>query len=148
MSLRRNLLDAFVSVLNTDAPSDIPLARARRSLPEAKITTSEINVYFAAEDVQVKGGRFGPIVVRDVRIVVECRDVTSDPEEVDTLMDPLTDWVQKALGSSGNLGGLAIDLVEVGTTWTPFYLERYYPITRTSYVVSFQTSRKDPNSPV
>jgi hypothetical protein len=146
VSLRRTLLDAFKTTLNTNTPSGIPAARVRRSLPESRITEPEINIYFAAEDVTVKGGRFGPLVTRDVRIIVECRHVTTDPDAVDTIMDPLMDWVSKAINSSGNLNSLAIDVVEIGSTWTPFYLEKYYPITRTSFVVTHQTSRKDPNA--
>lgn len=147
MSLRRDVCTAFLALINTDRPTDVPEARARRSLPEARITDNEINVYFAVEDVNVKGGRFGPLVTRELRIVVECRGVTSDPDEVDTMMDPLIDWVSKSINSGNNLDGKAIDVVEIGTTWTPFYLDKYYPITRTSFVVSFQTGRKDPNSP-
>lgn len=147
MSLRRDILNAFVTLLNgVTKPGGVPDARVRRSLPESIITQSEINVYFVAEDVTVKGGRFGPIVTRDVRIIVECRAVTTDPEQIDPIMDPLTDWAVESIMGGNNLGGLAIDVVELGTTWTPHFMDKYYPVTRTSFVVSFQTSRKNSNS--
>ena len=145
--IRRAVLNEVVAVLNgATKPPGIPTARARRSLPEAAIREPEINVYFASEDVTVKGGRFGPVYQKDVRIVVECRAVTTEADEIDTILDPYLEWVEKSINSSNNLNNKAIDVVELGTTWTPYFLDKFFPVCRTSFLVSYTTNRKNPGA--
>jgi hypothetical protein len=143
-SIRLQIAQEVVILLNAVAkPVSVPESRLRRPIPSGPIGGPEINVYLAAEDVEVKGGRHGPLYQRRMRLVVECRNVTSDPTEVDTILDPLLVWVSKAINDSDNINRRAIDVVEGSTSWFTFYQERIYPIASMNFIIDYQTARKD-----
>jgi hypothetical protein len=146
-SIRQQITASMVVYLNAAGkPVGVPSAKIRRPVPDGPITSPEINVYFAAEAVEVKGGKYGPLVQRKVRVVVEARAVTTDPTKVDEILDPMLVWISKALTNSDNLGRLATDLVEMDTTWVPFYMEKIYSVARTSFLIEYQTNRKNPEA--
>lgn len=140
---REEIMTAILSDLNTNRPSGVPEFKNRRLLPESPVASATCSVYWNIERVQAKGNRTFPIVNRSAEFVVEYRDVTIDETELDSMMEPLIKWGTKALVKEKPLGGKAIEIVEQSTTWTPFFLEKYYPIVRQIFVVTFQTSKYD-----
>jgi hypothetical protein len=138
--------EAILILNGASKPVGVADARLRRPQPGIPVGGPEINVYLAAEDVEVKGGRHGPLYQRRMRLVIECRDVTSDPEEVDPILDPPLVWISKALNASDNIHRKATDVVEGSTTWMTFYQERIYPIAAVSFIIDYQASRRDPES--
>lgn len=146
-SVRESIILETAVILNgLSKPMGIPDARVRRPVPEGPITAPQINVYFAAEDNEVKGGRHGPLTQHRIRLVIEARAVTADPDEVDLILEPYLVWISKSMANSDNLNRWATDVVELGTVWTPFYMEKIYAVARVSFLIEYQTNRKNPES--
>lgn len=144
MSIRELIANAVVAALNSiGKPVGIPDARVRRPNPQGVITEPEINVYFLNEGSQLRGNS---VYKRSLTIVVECRAVTTEPEEVDVVLEPLLTWTSKALNGSNNLSRTALSLLESGTVWFPVYLDKIYSNSRTNYLIEYQTSKTDPES--
>lgn len=143
-SLNLQHLRRVVDVLNTNRPSDVPEARLRRRAPAEQVTDFELNVFYGGTVPQPVGGRHGPLTKHRMNVVIEARGITDDSEEVDSLLDHIYVWAVQALMGSRQLGGQVLGIEEGETSPAPFYLERYYPILRTLFVIEFQTRRDDP----
>jgi hypothetical protein len=145
-SRRQTILEAIIPILNgSGKPMGVPDARLRRPLPDTPIQTSEINVYPVTQDTEGKGGKYGPLHQNRLRVVIEVR-APSDVLTVDSILDTPLVWISQALMGSKNVGGLATDVLEVGTVWGPVYLDRIISVARVSFVIEFQTSRLNPES--
>ena len=145
MSVRQDIINAVIEYLNTNRPPDVPEARDRRPAPNGPITESEINVFMLDETTRVKGGAHGPLYQKILTVIVECRDVTTDPEAVNEVVEPLLIWASRALNNSDSLGRRATNLMETGVVWVPVYMEKIYATARMSFSIEYQVNRKDPN---
>ena len=144
MSIRELIAGAIVAALNViSKPVGIPDARVRRPNPQGVITEPEINVFFLNEGNQLRGNS---VYKRSLTVVVECRAFTTDPEQVDAVLEPLLTWTSRALNGSNNLSRTALSLLETGTTWFPVYLDKIYSNSRTNFLIEYQTSKTDPDS--
>ena len=58
-----------------------------------------------------------PVVVRDLRVAVDCRVGVAEGQTVEDALDALLVWVTKAILADPRLGALAIHTEENGTDW-------------------------------
>ena len=139
-TIRAQILDLALAALNTDRPTGIPVATRVRLEPLEDQEAPAIAVYIGAESVEPATNRHGPLVKRELELVVECRVVGDTP---DVLLDPLVDWTSRTL--TGLESTLFHDIQEAGTDFR-FELSGYlYGLAVQRFRVLYQTQRADPS---
>lgn len=115
-TIRNQILEAQLSALNTGTPAGVPQADRELidDLPQA--TLLAISIGEAKEVIERKGGPRGPSVIRNLVTAVDCwaRGTTAVP--AGKALDPLLEWVTKALGGN-RLGGLIDTEEELEIQW-------------------------------
>lgn len=138
-TLRERIIAAALTALNTGRPADVPEATRLKTTPYEATQLPAMTIYPVREDVEDVGGRFGPIVKRALTLRIECR-ATGEP--VDQKLDPLLAWATKAL-SGNNLGGLVIDIAEIGTEWAVEPAEAVHGIALVDFTALYATKTND-----
>lgn len=127
-SIREQLILAAVAALVASPPAGVPAVdRSRGYALEVANLPSGVVVPLK-EEVDVVGGLGGPIVKRRLRVAIVWRGfraaspATAGP---DTALDAALNWGVKTLVGS-NLGGLAMYLEEVSTSWEYEQGEKFF----------------------
>lgn len=141
-TLRADIVSAVVAALNTNRPAGVPAAsRLRQSQFEASETPS-ISVYPANESISPASNRPGPIVKRELQLVVEARVAGDDP---DVLLDPAVSWIEQAVTSLDST--LIHDAPQAVAIQHEFAVGTVpHGVARVSFVVSYQTRRINPEA--
>lgn len=142
MSVRKQLRDAAIALLNNQRPANIPECTKRRYIPGEKLTEPRIAAFFGEEDATRPGGRSGPLTKRSLTLVLQAMVVVETPDEADDAMEPLLEHIVERMGDS-NLGGLALDITEESTLWASGQAGAFYLVGLTRWKIEFQTKRND-----
>jgi len=139
-TIREQIIEAAVAAVNSGAPAGVPACVRTVMQPAEQAQLPTITVFPVREEVDpAKAGRWGPIIVRTLylRFVIYA---TGDP--ADGALDPIVEWVAKAIGGS-QLGGLAQDAVEHELTWQ--YDEGNFAVAAVAmdFRIEYQTLRND-----
>lgn len=105
-TLREQLLSQVLVQLNTSTPAGVPLAERSRGDDIPPATATAISVRPIREVTSRAGGPGSAVVHRKLLLAVECWAAAGTGQAVDQVLDPLLEWVTKALGGS-TLGGKA-----------------------------------------
>lgn len=141
-SRRIAVREAAIIALNTDRPSDVPEAGRRRYAPGMPLEQSQIAVFFAREVTSPPTNRTFGVASRSLNLAVQCAVPVVNVEDADDAIEPLLNWAVKALALS-TLGGLAVNIREETTDWSPVQADVVYMIATILFVVEYQTKRDD-----
>lgn len=146
-TVRQQIRDAVITLLNTDRPTGVPAASSRRYIPGRRDTDPRIAVYFFRERSQRPGGRGGPLRNRNLFLATVPIVAMEDPAEIDDALEPMLEWIVSRLGNT-NLGGLALDLEELGdggdsTAWAVEDRDLVYAAAPMVWRIEYQTLRDD-----
>lgn len=140
-TLRKQIIDACVTALNTARPAGIPAAsRIRQDQFEASATPS-ISVYPGDEAVEPASNRHSPLVKRRLTVVVEVRIAGNNPDQI---LDPAVAWVEKTVSSLSS--SLIHDVNEVAVNYEFAIGTEPHGLARCSFVIHYQTRRTDPEA--
>jgi hypothetical protein len=141
-TIRQQVRDAAIDAINVDRDPDIPEATKRRWVPGESAQCPMISVFFVEEPATGIGGRHGGLVERALRIAVQSIAAGELPEFSDDLVEPMLAHVVSRLGNT-NLGGLALDIVELSTKWESATADRHYVAATQIWSINYQTKRHD-----
>jgi len=144
-TVRQQVRDAAIDAINASRDPDLPEATKRRWVPGESAQCPMISVFFVEEPVSGIGGRHGGLIERQLRIAVQCIDSTDLPQFSDDAVEPMLAHVVERLGNT-NLGGLALDIVELSTKWEAATADRHYIAATMLWSINFQTKRHDLNA--
>lgn len=141
-TLRNQIVTAVVTALNTNRPAGVAEAsRLRQSQFEASETPS-VSVYPAQESIAQATNRPGPLVRRELQIVVEARVAGDEPDE---LLDPTVAWIEQAVTQLDST--LIHDAPEAVAVQHEFAVGAVpHGVARVSFVVRYQTRRNNPEA--
>lgn len=139
-TIREQIIEAAVAAMNNSPPAGVPACVRTLMQPSEQDQLPTITTFPVREEVDPgKTGRWGPLIVRTLylRFVIYA---SGDP--ADGALDPIVEWVARALGGS-QLGGLAQDTVEHELTWQ--YDEGNYAVAAVAmdFRITYQTLRND-----
>ena len=149
-TIREQIVTAAVTALGTGTPPGVPSpVRTRLDSPSADQLPA-LTVYQAAETVETmrdyregRGSR-GPVVRRSVLLNVEVLTKAGTGEEPDKTADPILAWATKALGTAGNLGGLANNPAdETGTKFEYEQSETLFCRATQTFRIQYQSRADD-----
>lgn len=141
-SVRLDIRDAVIAVLNADLPTDMVEATKRRWVPSEENRGPLLGVFFLDEPAARVGGRAGPLTQRSLNIGVQVVVSATAPDLVDDLAEVVLQHVVERMGNT-TLGGLATNVTEAATIWEPVKMDRIYLSATVRFVVEFQTVRND-----
>jgi len=139
-SLRAQIVDAAIALLNTSPPAGIPFAERIRFEPYGPEDLPAINVMPVREESEKKTGRWGPLLTRGFTLRVECR-VSGSPADV--ILDPLLVWAGQSLGGQ-DFGLLAEDCYETLCEWSYAGSDQNYSMASLDFRINFSTLSNDP----
>ena len=142
-TIRAQILDLALAALNTGTPAGVPAATSIRLAPLEDAEAPAIAVYPGSESVEPASNRPGPLVKRELELVVECRVVGDNPDD---LLDPLLDWTTTAL--AGIESSLFHDIQETGTEFRFELSGQVYGLAVQRFRVLYQTARTNQSSRV
>lgn len=141
-SLRKQIVDALITQLNTSRPAGVPAASRIRQSQFERDEAASISVYPGDEAVQSATNRPSPIVRRTLQVLVECRAVGDEP---DVLLDPLEVWAEKAVGSASS--ALWHDAPQLTLTHHEYAIgAKPHGLARLTFQIQYQTRRGDPEA--
>lgn len=143
MSVRQDIRDAVIALLNAAPPTGVPVTTKRRYVPGEKLVESRIAAFFAEEAANRIGGAAGPLTKRSLTIALQAMVGVENPEDADDAIEPLLTHIVDRMGDT-NLGGLALNVSEVSTLWgSANDAGRFYLVGLTRWQVDYQTRRDD-----
>lgn len=147
MSRRQDLRDAAIAALNAAPPTGVPACTKRRFIPGEQLREPRLAAFFAEEEARRPAGAAGPITHRGLTLVIQAMTTVEDPEDADDAIEPMLEHIVAVMGDT-NLGGLALNVLELGTLWAASNEGgRVYVVALTRWKLDFQTKRNDLTSP-
>lgn len=143
MTIRLEILQAALALLNTNRPADVPEVTMRRSFPGEKVTESRMAVFLGQDNLDEPRSAHDPVGRHRMLLGVQCVAPTDDVTELDAITEPMLAWASVCL-AIGNLGGRIHWTREVGTVWEPEYLDLYIQKATATFEISYQALRADP----
>lgn len=143
MTIRLEILQAALALLNTNRPPDVPEVTMRRSFPAEKVTENRMAVFLGQDNIDEPRSAHDPVGRHRMLLGVQCVAPTDDVTELDAITEPMLAWASVCLGI-GNLGGRIHWTREVGTVWEPEYLDLYIQKATATFEISYQALRADP----
>lgn len=140
MTLRIDILDELIAVLNANLPVDIPGATKRRWIPGAPIRQPAIAVFFLNEDAEQRNKDW-PVTRRSLRVVVQCLTLCDEPEDMDGEVEPLLAHVVSRLGFYTS--PKVMNTQELNTKWEFGQMDKIYIAGSIVFNVDYQTNRTD-----
>ena len=153
MSRRDTILDAGVTALGAASvgghakPAGLNVHR-HRTIPLAEDQLPAQVLYALAEEVKTgpaRGLDDKRLARRYLQFCVESR-VNVGGSTPDQALDPLLSWAVQAICATQNLGGIAHDVQELGTTWDQSEDDAVRAAAKTLFLVEFVTSASDPDA--
>lgn len=143
MSVRQQIRDAAMALLNTAPPTGVPTTTLRRFIPGEKLRESRIAAFFAEEEASRVGGAAGPLTKRSLVLALQAIVATENPEDADDSIEPLLEHIVDVMGNT-SLGGLALNVSEMGTLWaTANDAGAFIIVALTRWRIEYQTVRDD-----
>lgn len=141
-SLREQILADVNTALNTGRPPGVPAADRSRAddIPETVATAISVRPF--RERVERVGSAKGPLAQRQLVIAVDCWASAAGDQPVDQALDPLLEWVTKALGGQ-TLAGKAHSVEEAEIRWDMARRDGAYVRVPVLVAVRYQTLRND-----
>lgn len=141
MSVRQQIRDAAIDLLNDFLPTGIPETTKRRFIPGEKLDGPRIAAFFLDEQDQRPGGRSGPITARGLVLALQAIVAVEDAAEADDAIEPLLEHIVERMGDT-DLGGLATNVIEISTVWGGANdAGLFYLVALTRWRIEFQTAR-------
>lgn len=147
MSVRTDVRDAVIALLNTDRPTAIPEATKRRFVPGRKFSGPLIAVFFNDEEVQRPPNDSFPARKRSLVIATQCVIGVEDPADADDAAEDLLVHIVGKLGPEDTAlrqEGVT-RAIELRTRWEagPGDAGLYLLAATTHWMLEFQTLRGD-----
>lgn len=144
MTLRKQIVAAIITKLNTSTPVGVPQAIPYHLLKLEPAALPSICVYSTEEEVEAQPRpAVQPVLAkRTLRVVVECREKADIGTSVDDAVDPLCAWVVKALGGQTQ-AGLYHVITEDRTDVERSISDHGYIVVTITFRVSYQTKAGD-----
>jgi len=147
-ALREQIISGAVTALNStralptggevEKPSWIPVAERARTEAMRVETDLALIVYPLKDTSQDVGGRRGPIVKRQLSLLVECWATETDTETADQRATALTEWVVTAL-TDNTLAGILNWIRETETEYDIDVGERVYCLAAVTLAVDYHS---------
>lgn len=142
-TIREQIIEAAVALLNTGRPSGIPACVRTLMQPNEQAQLPAITVFPFREEVNDKAsGKWGPIVTRTLYLrFVAYASSSSSGGPADGAIDPIIAWISLLGGQQ--FGGLASDAIEHELNWQ--YDESDYQVAAVAmdFRIEYQTLRSD-----
>lgn len=150
-SVRSQIVDAAIALLNTGTPSGVPAADDTR-LESYSADAGElpaISVFEIREEMETeKEGRWSYFLKRTFTMRVEMRIAETVAVKARAAMDPLYVWVGQQLGGinlqNQTFGGLAEDCYEALAEWQYAAADQPYTLLQLDFRVYYSTLKTDP----
>lgn len=143
-TLRAQLIDKVLRLLNAGRAPDMPEATTRRWLAGDDQGLPAISVWYDHEvrTVGNQSSRLGGPEVRSLRFNVQAIASTPDADLGDSLVEPMVEWIDDKLGNTV-LDDLAHRVIVERTTWEAIQSERLYMVATIQCLIQYQTTRGD-----
>lgn len=141
-SVRKQIVDAAIALINTSPPYVTPLADDTRLQSYQPEELPSIAVFEIREDGQSeKEGRWSYFVKRAFTLRVEIRVAADHPRPV---VDPMYVWIGQQLGAQ-QFSGLAEDCYETLLEWQYADADQPYTLLQIDFRVEYSTLKNDPS---
>jgi hypothetical protein len=145
-SVRSQIVDAAIALLNTSPPAGVPEADDTR-LESYNADAGElpaITVFEIREEMETeKEGRWSYFLKRTFTMRVEMRVAETVAVKARLAMDPLYVWVGQCLGGQ-QFGSLAEDCYEALAEWQYAAADQPYTLLQLDFRVLYSTLKTDP----
>lgn len=142
-TVRQQIREAAIALLNTGRPNTLPPFTKRRYVPGERVREQRCAVFFVAEPAERFGSsKAAPGTLRRLVIAAQVVDSVEDPEEADDAVEPALAWITEKLGNT-NLAGLVHDIEQTGTVWETDSKDLFYVAATTTWRVEYHTLRND-----
>lgn len=144
MTLRKQIVAAIITKLNTNTPVGVPAAVPYHLLKLEPTALPSICVYSTEEEVepQPKPSLQPVLSKRTLRVAVECREKADIGTSVDDAVDPLAAWVVKALGGQTQTSLYHV-ITEDRTDIERSLSDHAYIVVTITFRVAYQTKAGD-----
>jgi hypothetical protein len=140
-SVRKQIVDAAIALINTSPPYTAPLADDTRLQSYTPAELPSIAVFEVREDGQSeKEGRWSYFVKRAFTLRIEIRVAADHPRPI---VDPMYVWIGQKLGAQ-QFGGLAEDCYETLLEWQYADADQPYTLLQIDYRIEYSTLKNDP----
>ncbi len=148
-SVRKQIVDAAIALLNASPPSGVPQADDTRLESYSGPELPAITVFELREnDALEKEGRWSYFLNRDLTVRVEIRIAETTVKTARQAMDPLYVYVAQQLAGIGQqnqtFGGLAEDCYEALLEWQYAAEDQPYTLLQLDFRVTYSTLKTDP----
>ena len=138
-TIREQIIEAAVAVLNTGTPAGVPVCNRTLMQPSEQSQLPALTVFPFREEINDKStGKWGPLVTRTLylRFVAYA---SGDP--ADGALEPIVAWISQLGGQQ--FGGLATDTIEHELNWQ--YDEGNYQVAAVAmdFRIEYPTLRTD-----
>lgn len=108
--------DRMIADLNADTPTGVPQATKRRYIPGEVLRTARIAVFSGEEDTRRPHNPNFPLSEHSHLMAIQVAVPVEDPADADDAAEPSRTHIAAVMGDT-NLGGLALNVEEVGGRW-------------------------------
>lgn len=143
-SVRKQIVDAAIALINTDAPSGVPAADDTRLESYTPAELPALTIFEIREEGESeKEGRWGYFVKRTFTMRIEIRIAETTAVKARAAVDPIYVWVGQQLGQQ-QFGGLAEDCYETLLEWQYADSDQPYTLLQMDFRVEYSTLKNDP----
>lgn len=143
-SVRKQIVDAAITLLNDSPPAGVPAADDTRLEAYTGPELPAISVFeIREEDETEKEGRWSYFLKRTFTMRIEIRIAETLASGARVAMDPLYVWVATKLGGQ-QFGGLAEDCYEALSEWQYAAEDQPYTLLQLDFRVLYSTLKTDP----
>jgi hypothetical protein len=141
-TIRSQIVTALITALNTGRPAGVSEATRIRQAQFEPSDIPTVSVYPGDESIKPATSRPGPLVLRELQIVVEARVAGDAPDE---LLDPTVSWIEQAVTRIDS--PLIHDAPQAVAVQHEFAIGAVpHGVARVSFVVRYQTRRDSPEA--
>lgn len=148
-TIRTQLLDLVVTMLNSGTPGGVPQSRRGFLFSVGAVSLPTISVYPAKEDAVLQLGNSPPGLTKNTMMVqVEVRQKGDASNSADKLAEPLLAWVEKALSGqrpTDNVGLFHL-MWKDSLEWDYDQMEHGFVLAKMTIGVQYQTKTTDPEA--
>jgi len=143
-TIRQQILDAAVRLLNAGRAIDIPEASTRRWLPGDEQSLPAISVWTIEETRRraQRSARFGGPDERTLKVAIQVIDSCADNDGAEQQIDRLVEHVDDRLGDT-TIGDLAHRVIVDRITWEVVQQDRTIVVATAECLIQYQTTRGD-----
>jgi hypothetical protein len=145
-SIRKQIVDAAIALINTAPPMGVPTVDDGRLEPYAQPELPAITVYELREEGELaeQNGRWSYFLRRTFTMRVEIRIAETTAIAARAAVDPLYVWLGQNLGGN-QFGGLAEDSYETLLEWQHAAEDQAYTLLQVDFRITYTTMKIDPS---